>query len=116
MLPNSTMTNKYKRVRISSIFKRNTRKIICDEEEYMKKPQKMNRSQGGLCKIVGLNDYQVRPYFDIDFKNVRPPALCLNTVLCVYCLDRRACTISLLGLSIGWLNQWMTEHPTQVLG
>jgi hypothetical protein len=26
---------------------------------------------------------------------------CLYTVLCVYCLDRRACTISLLGLSIG---------------
>ncbi len=35
---------------------------------------------------------------------------CLNTVLCVYCLDRRACTISLLGLSMGWLDQWMTKH------
>ncbi len=41
---------------------------------------------------------------------------CLNTVLCRYCLDRRACTISLLGLSIGGRDQWMTEHSTQVLG
>ena len=40
--------------------------------------------------------------------------ICLNTVLCRYCLDRRACTILLLELSIGWRDRWMTEHLTQV--
>ena len=28
-----------------------------------------NKSQGGLCEIVGLDEYQVKPYFDIDGKN-----------------------------------------------
>jgi hypothetical protein len=28
-----------------------------------------NKNQGGLCEIVGLSEYQVKPYFDVDGKD-----------------------------------------------
>mgnify|MGYP003348566799 FL=1 len=55
------------RVLISSIFKRDTRIEIYDEETYMGTLKIMNKNQGGLCEIVGLTNYQGKPYFDIDF-------------------------------------------------
>ncbi len=30
----------------------------------------MKKNQGGSCEIVGLSDYQVKPYFDIDYRDV----------------------------------------------
>jgi len=38
---------------------------IYTEEEYMQEFDKRNK-KGGFCEIVGLKDYQVKPYFDID--------------------------------------------------
>jgi hypothetical protein len=61
---------KYGRVLITSMFKRDTRIPIQTEDEYMKKLKIMNSNQGGLCEIVGLEDFKVKPYFDIDFKDV----------------------------------------------
>ena len=71
MLSNSIMTDKYNKVLISSIFKHDSRKMIYSENEYMHILPIMNKTQD-LCEIVGLNDndkfndYQVKPYFDID--------------------------------------------------
>ena len=35
----------------------------------MKQFNMKNENQGGLCEIVGLQEYQVKPYFDIDIKD-----------------------------------------------
>jgi phage/plasmid-associated DNA primase len=40
---------------------------IHNEEEYIKEFEKRNKS-GGFCELVGLEEYQVKPYFDIDPK------------------------------------------------
>jgi hypothetical protein len=34
--------------------------------EYEKIAKKNNKNCGGICEIVGLDEYQVKPYFDID--------------------------------------------------
>jgi hypothetical protein len=62
--------SKYQRVLISSMWKRDTRIPITTEDEYMNKFLKMNINQGGFCEMVGLNEYQVKPYFDLDFKDI----------------------------------------------
>ena len=62
--------SKYERVLTSSIFKRN-RRVECYEEDYdyYKQCTIMNRKGcGGICEIVGLEEFQVKPYFDIDAK------------------------------------------------
>jgi hypothetical protein len=59
---------KFGRVLISSIYDRKTRVEVYDEEAYMKQFDIFNKNQGGLCEIVGLKEYQVKPYFDIDAK------------------------------------------------
>ena len=71
MLPNNRMSKhqNFGRVLISSIFKRNSRVSIKTEEDYMKQFNMKNENQGGLCEIVGLQEYQVKPYFDIDIKD-----------------------------------------------
>jgi hypothetical protein len=57
------------RVLISSIYKRDTRVSVKTEAEYMEQYKARNRNQGGLCEIVGLDEYQVKPYFDVDGKD-----------------------------------------------
>ena len=71
MLSNNRMLNNqnFGRVLISSIYKRDTRVSVKTEADYMKQLKIKNKSQGGLCEIVGLDEYQVKPYFDIDGKN-----------------------------------------------
>ena len=71
MLPNNRMSKhqNFGRVLISSIYKRNSRVSIKTEEDYMKQFNMKNENQGGLCEIVGLDEYQVKPYFDIDIKD-----------------------------------------------
>jgi len=56
------------RVLISSIFNRDTRVPVKTEADYMKQFELKNKKQGGLCEIVGLDEYQVKPYFDVDGK------------------------------------------------
>jgi hypothetical protein len=61
--------NKFERVLISSIYKRDTRIEIFDENEYKLQVNKNDKKgRGGICEIVGLEDFQVKPYFDIDAK------------------------------------------------
>jgi hypothetical protein len=61
--------NKFERVLISSIYKRDTRIEISDENEYKLQVNKSDKKgRGGICEIVGLEDFQVKPYFDIDAK------------------------------------------------
>ena len=61
--------NKFERVLISSIYKRDTRLEIFEENEYKLQVNKFDKKgRGGICEIVGLDDFQVKPYFDIDAK------------------------------------------------
>ena len=61
--------NKFERVLVSSIYKRKTRNEIRSLDEYNKQAKLMNkRGVGGICEIVGLEEFQVKPYFDIDVK------------------------------------------------
>ncbi len=40
------------------------------EDDYMKQVKKRNKQEhGGLCEIVGLDEYQAKPYFDVDGKD-----------------------------------------------
>lgn len=71
MLNNSRtnkMTQNFGRVLISSIYNRQTRVEVQTEAEYMEQFKKKNYNQGGLCEIVGLEEFQVKPYFDLDPK------------------------------------------------
>ena len=65
---NTKKMENFGRVLISSIYDRKTRVEVYDEEAYMKQFDIFNKNQGGLCEIVGLKEYQVKPYFDIDAK------------------------------------------------
>ena len=62
-------TQEFNRVLICSIYKRDTRIPVRTEEEYMNQFKLKNKNQGGLCEIVGLDEYQVKPYFDVDGKD-----------------------------------------------
>ena len=77
MLDNNRMSQNFGRVLISSVWKqqdnleKNILKLrvpVKTEEEYMKAHKKYNKSEGGLAEIVGLEEYQVKPYFDLDPK------------------------------------------------
>jgi hypothetical protein len=66
--------NKYNRVLISAIQGTKPGEPlpqipIRSLDEYKKIAKKNNKNCGGICEIVGLNEYQVKPYFDIDDKN-----------------------------------------------
>ena len=66
---NKMNISKYERVLISSIFKRNTRIEVFEECEYKLQVNKYDKKGcGGICEIVGLEEFQVKPYFDIDPK------------------------------------------------
>jgi hypothetical protein len=65
--------NKYNRVLISAIQGTKPGEPlpqipITTLSEYEKIAKKMNKNCGGICEIVGLDEYQVKPYFDIDDK------------------------------------------------
>ena len=77
MLSDNRMTQNFGRVLISSVWKqqdnleKNILKLrvpVRTEDEYMKAFKKYNKSEGGLAEIVGLEEYQVKPYFDLDPK------------------------------------------------
>lgn len=68
---------KYSRVLISSIFKRKTRIGITTNEEYLKQVKlRDKKGVGGICEIVGLEELQVKPYFDIDI--IQPKDIIFN--------------------------------------
>jgi hypothetical protein len=61
--------NKFERVLITSIYKRDTRIEIFEENEYELQVNKYDKKGcGGICEIVGVEEFQVKPYFDIDAK------------------------------------------------
>jgi hypothetical protein len=61
--------NKFERVLITSIEKRDTRIEIFEESEYKLQVNKYDKKGcGGICEIVGVDQFQVKPYFDIDAK------------------------------------------------
>jgi len=66
------MNEKYERVLITCVFDtiaKGLSKIpVYTEEEYMKQLKIKDKKQGGLCELVGLKEYQVKPYFDLDPK------------------------------------------------
>ena len=62
-------TPEFDRVLICNIRKRDTRIPVKTEEDYMKEFKTKNKQTGGLCEIVGLKEYQVKPYFDVDGKD-----------------------------------------------
>lgn len=77
MLSNNSIMDKYERVLISSVYakidnpKKNIKAVrvpVKTEKEYMNQHKILNKNQGGLCEIVGLDEYQVKPYFDLDPK------------------------------------------------
>ncbi len=68
MLKYNNMNN-FGRVLISSVYKRDTRIETRDENEYKLQVKKFDKKGcGGICEIVGVDDLQVKPYFDIDAK------------------------------------------------
>jgi hypothetical protein len=62
-------TPEFERVLICNIHKRDTRIPVRTEEEYINEFKRKNKQAGGLCEIVGLKEYQVKPYFDVDGKD-----------------------------------------------
>ena len=66
------MTQTYERVLITNIWDTKEKGLsqipVFTEEEYMKQLKIQDKSQGGLCELVGLKEYQVKPYFDLDPK------------------------------------------------
>ena len=43
---------------------------ITNEDDYIKQLTMMDKCQGGMFELVGLKEYQVKPYFDIDYKDI----------------------------------------------
>ncbi len=61
--------NKFERVLITSIYKRDTWIEIFEESEYKLQVNNYDKKGcGGICEIVGFDEFQVKPYFDIDAK------------------------------------------------
>jgi hypothetical protein len=59
--------NKFKRVLITSIHKRDTRIEIFEENECKLQVNKYDKKGcGGISEKVGVDIFQVKPYFDID--------------------------------------------------
>ncbi len=68
MLKNKNM-NKFERVLIASIYKRDTTIEIFEECEYKLQVNEYDKNGCGcICEIVGLEEFQVKPYFVIDAK------------------------------------------------
>ncbi len=61
--------NKFERALITSIYLRDTRIEIFEENEYKLQVKKYDKKGcGGICEIVGLDEFQVKPYFDLFAK------------------------------------------------
>ena len=61
--------NKFERALIISIYKRDTSIEVLEENEYKLHVKTYDKQGcGGICEIVGVDDVQVKPYFDIDAK------------------------------------------------
>ncbi len=61
--------NKFNRVLITSIYKRDTRIEVHNEDEYKLQVKKFDKKGcGGICELAGFDEFQVKPYFDIDAK------------------------------------------------
>lgn len=62
------MIPSYGRVLITSIYDKKpdfSKTLIYTEEEYM---NALKKNKGGFCDFVGLDEFQVKPYFDLDAK------------------------------------------------
>ena len=72
MLSNNRMTQNYGRVLITCIYDKKETGFsqipVYTKEEYMTQLKIKDKNQGGLCELVGLKEYQVKPYFDLDPK------------------------------------------------
>jgi hypothetical protein len=64
--------SKYNRVLISTLMHKTGQEPplipITTLTEYEKIATKMNKNSGGICELVGTDEFQVKPYFDIDDK------------------------------------------------
>ena len=63
--------NMYNRVLITNIYDKKenfTKYPVETEEEYLNQLKLRDIKQGGLCELVGLKEFQVKPYFDLDPK------------------------------------------------
>ncbi len=61
--------DKFERKLITSIYKGDTSIEIFGECEYELQVNKYDKKGcSGICEIVGLEEFQVKPYFDIDSK------------------------------------------------
>ena len=61
----------YNRVLITNIYDKKenfTKYPVETEEEYLNQLKLRDIKQGGLCELVGLKEFQVKPYFDLDPK------------------------------------------------
>jgi hypothetical protein len=71
MLYNNKEMSKFGRVLTTCIYdtvKKGFSQIpVYSNDEYLKEFKKRNKN-GGFCELVGLEEYQVKPYFDIDGK------------------------------------------------
>jgi hypothetical protein len=77
LIAETSYTDKYNRVLLSSFWAhkdnaergiKQVREYVKTEKEYMKAHKQYNKKQGGLCELVGLDEFQVKPYFDLDPK------------------------------------------------
>lgn len=71
------MTQNFGRVLLSSLYKhkdnlkkdiKQIREYVRTTEDYIDCFKKYDKFQGGLCELVGLDEFQVKPYFDLDPK------------------------------------------------
>lgn len=67
------MTQNFGRVLLTNIkdtkVKGFSKVPVFTEEEYMVELNRREKTSSGLCEFVGLSEYQVKPYFDLDPKD-----------------------------------------------
>ena len=73
MLGNNRMSQNFGRVLLTNIkdtkVKGFSKVPVYTEEEYMAELAKREKTSSGLCEFVGLSEFQVKPYFDLDPKD-----------------------------------------------
>lgn len=73
MLGNNRMSQNFGRVLLTNIkdtkVKGFSKVPVYTEEEYMVELAKREKTSSGLCEFVGLSEFQVKPYFDLDPKD-----------------------------------------------
>lgn len=67
------MTQNFGRVLLTNIFDTKVKGFskvpVYTDEEYMVELNSREKTSSGLCELVGLNEFQVKPYFDLDPKD-----------------------------------------------